>query len=136
MNKRSTSNLTKLKKTTPLSDSQLKSLWTTNNKNPQPVKKLRTFNHSNNNTHGKIIIDKHTYVEYDYSKDLPVTLIKKNEHTHAKKDIFTLSKYPILKSIQTDIPHKTDTLKDMDLFLIKDINQAVLWKNNELLHFS
>jgi len=127
MSKRSNSNITRNKSLKqPLNDTQIKALWAN-----KPVKKLRTFNHSNNNMHGKIVIDKHTVVEYDYSKDNPVTNIKKlNSTTDQSKNSFVIPKYPILKAIVEEIPKNNDN-KEMELYLVKDMNQAVIWKNNE-----
>lgn len=137
MNKRSSSNLTRLKKQ-PLNETQIKAVWNGNKRGgqeqTQPVRKLRTFNHSNSGMQGKIVIDKHTIVEYDYSKEMPVTNIKKMDQP-SQKDTFIIPKYPVLKGIVNDIPKKMEG-KEMEMYIVKDMNQVVLWKNNEFQYYT
>ena len=130
MSKRSNSNITRIK-SQALNDMQLKAAWMNKPMN-KPVKKLRTFNQTSNSMHGKIVIDKNTVIEYDYTKETPVTNIKKLDKTKDQRETFIIPKYPILKSIVNEIPNGTnDNTKEMELYLVRDLNQAVIWKNNE-----
>lgn len=104
---------------------QLKDVW-----NQRSEKKLRVFNQQSNNIKGKIKIDGCTFVEYDYSGDQSKTVLrKKDQFNHIDKDKFELPKYPVLRKIVTEIPKNTDYLHEMDLFLMKDLDEALLWKN-------
>jgi len=117
-----------------LNQKQMKNLWKTNvadYTSDAPVKKMRIFNKPNYSTKGRIVVDSGTWIEYDYSKDVGTKVHHKNE-TNIPRDVFHLPKYPVLRAIRSELPDSNDEdLKDMDLFLIKDIKEGVLWKNNE-----
>lgn len=122
-----------MKKSTQVNRNQLKKIW--NNKTTDvPVdnveRKVHIFNNITYQTKGKIIIDKNTWVDYDYSKEKPTELQFNNI---VDKETFKLPKYPTLRGIRQDLP-ETTTLKDMDFYIIRDINEAILLKNNEF-HF-
>lgn len=119
--------------------SQLKRVWTgaagtagagTSDKQE---KKVKIFNQHATSLKGKIKLDSDTYIEYDYSMEYPITKLhkKSNEDTVAK-DTFELPRYPTLKEIVSEIPKNNDeALKEMDLFLMRDMNEALLWRSKE-----
>ena len=110
-----------------LDQKQMKDLWNSDHN------KVRVFKGSSNQ--GKIMIDQNTWVEYDYSKDV-ATKVKTRNESKIQKDVFILPKYPILRTIRSELPdNTTESLKDMDLFIIKDIRECVLWNNNEFEFF-
>lgn len=114
----------------PLNSSQLNSVWNKDN-----GKNLRIFNQNNYQQKGKIVLDKHTWVSFDYTRDQPVTKLHKiNQQDLHPKDTFDLPKYPCLKSITDEIPKDSATPKQMDLFLVRDLNQAFLWRNDQFEH--
>lgn len=109
---------------------QLKSVW--NQQNPKPERQLRVFNRSGGNLKGKIKLDDRTFINYDYSSETQKTkLRKKDSDDHIDRDIFKLSKFPTLQKIISEIPATSNQLNQMDLFLMKDLGEALLWKNKE-----
>lgn len=116
-----------------LNQKQIKNLWKTNitdYTDENPTKKRHIFNKPLSSTKGKIVIDESTWIDFDFSKDVATKVHHKNE-SNIPKDIFQLSKYPTLRAIKSEMPDQNDeNLKDMDLFLIKDIKEGVLWRNS------
>ena len=113
----------------PVTSKQLVEVW--NQERVKPDKKVRVFNQHSNSLKGKIKISNNVHINYDYSGEYPRTVIhKKDKLNHIDKDKFELTSYPKLKTIITEIP-KSKNQSDMDLFLMRDIDEALLWKNNE-----
>jgi len=96
-------------------------------------KKVRTFNHYSHSNKGRIRLDPDTWINYDYGREYPVIKLHKKGkgEEEKKKDEFTLGKYPTLHSIIEETTPKVDQdqLREMDLFIIRDLNQGLLWKN-------
>lgn len=114
----------------PMSGKQLKSMWNQQMERPKP--KVRVFNQYVSNMKGKIKIDNNTYINYDYSGDYPKTSVQvKDQNNHIDRDKFEMPCYPKLKNVITEIPKNTKNLKEMDLFLMKDLDEALLWKGKE-----
>ncbi len=118
----------------PADEHKLKSIWkppSTHSQQPEQSKKLRIFNQNNHLAKGKIIIDHETFVEYDYTQGHHTKLHKKNINDKPV-DKFTLPNYPTLKYITSDIPSDPQNLSDNDFIIVKDIDEILLWNNNEL----
>lgn len=128
----------RIKKRQPkLSTSQLAS-WknkiSKNGSTDNKEKKVRIFNQYSSSSKGRIRLDAETWINYDYGRDYPVIKLHKKGggEEKQKKEEFSLPKYPTLHSIIEETVPKVeeDQLREMDLFLIKDLNQGLVWKNH------
>tara|TARA_R100001163_G_C5027204_1_gene168439 strand:+ start:121 stop:543 length:423 start_codon:yes stop_codon:yes gene_type:complete len=130
----------------PLTAEELKKNWKVKKINSdlqsesQSDKKVRTYNQHSYGQKGKIKLDPTTWVEYDYTGDQPTTKIKKTDGSDGnvnKIDSFKLPKYPTLHSIVYKSPHTiNEKMQQMDLYLIKNSDQAIMFKNGELEFYS
>jgi len=111
---------------------QLKQMWRKDDPKPKAERVKRTFNNQSFNPKGKIMIDKNTWIDYNYQGDYPVHRISKADpNDHISKDNFELPKYPTLKSIVSKIPKDENKLKKMDLFIIRDVYDSLIWNGEE-----
>lgn len=124
---------TNRRRVTAVSKQKLKSTWKKEmEKKQEPVNRvLRTYNKFASHTpKGRIMIDKNTWIDYNYQGDFPVHKVSKTDK-HISRDNFDLPKYPVLKSIVRKVPQSTENLKEMDLFLIEDTMDAIIWNGEE-----
>ena len=121
------------KRQSGLNTDKLKGMW--DKSKPKGTegdeKKIRVFNQHSYNQKGRIKLDNETVVTYDYSKEEPVTKVERGSTIQEKRKEFTLPKYPVLRGIMETAPIETDKHAEMDLFIVKSTNSALLWKDNE-----
>lgn len=96
-----------------------------------PLKKIRHFNQQTNSMQGKISLNHETWVEYDYGVHPPnLTLKTKNQKDkNQESSKLFLGKYPTLRKIVTEIPKHETHAREMDLYIIWDMEETLLWKN-------
>lgn len=97
----------------------------------QPEKKVRHFNQSSDALQGKIILNHETWVEYNYEVQPPnlnLKTSKTDEKSNNQSTQLFLGKYPILRKIVNQIP-KEESSREMDLYVIRDLPETVLWRN-------
>jgi hypothetical protein len=125
------------KKPHPVDQKNLTNLWNANsseygNDQTTKSKKVRIFN-KQTTSNGRIVLDENTWIDFDYANEAPTKVHHKNE-SNIPKDTFILPKYPTLRGIISSLPdteskYVKEELNDMDFFIVKGINEAVIWKN-------
>lgn len=123
------------KRQSGLNTDKLKGMWDKSKprgaEGDDKEKKIRVFNQHSYNQKGKIKLDNETVVTYDYSKEEPITKVERGSIIDEKRKEFCLPKYPVLRGIMETAPVETDKNVEMDLFIIKSTNSALLWKDSE-----
>lgn len=98
----------------------------------QPEKKVKTFNQFSFSPKGRIKLDKHTYVEYDYSgEQAKRKLVSKNNPnlcSSTNRENFKLPPFPIFKGFTSQLANPNEP---MSLYLLDDLSQAILSRNPE-----